>query len=172
MANYPQELAQDAVCQSHTVHMTGLWFLPARPLRLNTNEWKNEFYLYELWSVRLLRFFSKDCWWCSTAKFQKRHPYFYPRHVCSSPTRAVMPGRRIIWTCSGSCWWCSLISCSQLALDWVRPPLQLTSHCCMRSWKRLRVRSSWCLAWSLIRSIKVWLISRLFWTYRSNGVQE
>ena len=38
MANYPQELAQDAVCQSHTGHMTGLWFLPARPLRLHTNE--------------------------------------------------------------------------------------------------------------------------------------
>ena len=38
MANYPQELAQDAVCRSHTGHMTGLWFLPARPLRLNTNE--------------------------------------------------------------------------------------------------------------------------------------
>ena len=34
----PQELAQDAVCQSHTGHMTGLWFLPTRPLRLNTNE--------------------------------------------------------------------------------------------------------------------------------------
>ena len=34
----PQELAQDAVCQSHTGHMTGLWFLPARPLKLNTNE--------------------------------------------------------------------------------------------------------------------------------------
>ena len=42
MANYPQELAQDAVCQSHTGHMTGLWFLPARPLRLNTNEWMRE----------------------------------------------------------------------------------------------------------------------------------
>ena len=41
MASYPQELAQDAVCQSHTGHMTGLWFLPARPLRLNTNEWMN-----------------------------------------------------------------------------------------------------------------------------------
>jgi len=38
MANYPQGLAQDAVCQSHTGHMTGLWFLLARPLRLNTNE--------------------------------------------------------------------------------------------------------------------------------------
>ena len=37
MANYPQELAQDAVCQSHAGHMTGLWFLPTRPLRLNTN---------------------------------------------------------------------------------------------------------------------------------------
>ena len=42
MANYPQELALDAVCQSHTGHMTGLWFLPAPPLRLNTNEWMNE----------------------------------------------------------------------------------------------------------------------------------
>jgi len=29
MANYPQELAQDAVCQSHTGHMNGLWFLPS-----------------------------------------------------------------------------------------------------------------------------------------------
>ena len=38
MANYPQELAQDAVCQSRTGHMTGLQFLPARPLRPNTNE--------------------------------------------------------------------------------------------------------------------------------------
>ena len=38
MANYPQALAQDAVRQSHTGHVTGLWFLPARPLRLNTNE--------------------------------------------------------------------------------------------------------------------------------------
>jgi len=38
MPKYLQELAQDAVCQSHTGHMTGLWFLPARPLRLNTNE--------------------------------------------------------------------------------------------------------------------------------------
>ena len=39
MENYPQERAQDAVCQSHTGHMTGLWFLPARPVRLNNNEW-------------------------------------------------------------------------------------------------------------------------------------
>jgi len=29
MANYPQELSQDAVCQSHTGHKTGLWFLPS-----------------------------------------------------------------------------------------------------------------------------------------------
>ena len=39
MANYPQDLAQDTVCQNHTGHMTGLWFLQTRPLRLNTNEW-------------------------------------------------------------------------------------------------------------------------------------
>ena len=38
MEKYPQELAQDAVCQNHTGHMNGLCFLPARPLRLNTNE--------------------------------------------------------------------------------------------------------------------------------------
>jgi len=29
MANYPQELSQDVVCQSHTGHKTGLWFLPS-----------------------------------------------------------------------------------------------------------------------------------------------
>jgi hypothetical protein len=34
----PKGLAQDAVCQSHTGHSTGLWFLPSRPLRLNINE--------------------------------------------------------------------------------------------------------------------------------------
>jgi len=42
MAKHPQELAQDAVCQNHTGHMTGLWFLPARPLRLSTNEWMRQ----------------------------------------------------------------------------------------------------------------------------------
>jgi len=41
MANYTEGLAQDAVCQSHTVHMTGLWFLPAQPLKLNANEGMN-----------------------------------------------------------------------------------------------------------------------------------
>ena len=41
MANYPQELAQDAVCQSRTGQMTGLWFLSARPVRLNSNECMN-----------------------------------------------------------------------------------------------------------------------------------
>ena len=46
MANYPQVLAQDAVCQSHTGHMTGLWFLPARPIRLNANEWMNDIYVF------------------------------------------------------------------------------------------------------------------------------
>jgi len=38
MVNYPQALAQDAVCQSHTGHMTGLWFLPSPAFKLNTNE--------------------------------------------------------------------------------------------------------------------------------------
>ena len=27
----PKKLAQDAACQSHTGHLTGLWFLPNRP---------------------------------------------------------------------------------------------------------------------------------------------
>jgi len=35
MANYAQELSQDAVCQSHTGHMTG----QARPSRLNTSDY-------------------------------------------------------------------------------------------------------------------------------------
>ena len=30
------------MCQSHSGHLTGLWLLPTRPLRLNTNEWINE----------------------------------------------------------------------------------------------------------------------------------
>jgi len=50
MANYPQELAQDAVFQSHTGHMTGLWFLPARPLRLNTDEGMN-YYTQRGWQI-------------------------------------------------------------------------------------------------------------------------
>jgi len=29
MAIYPKELAQDEVCQGHTGHMTGLWFVPS-----------------------------------------------------------------------------------------------------------------------------------------------
>jgi len=41
MAINPQKLALDAVCQSHTGHMNGLWFLPARPLRPNNNLWMN-----------------------------------------------------------------------------------------------------------------------------------
>jgi len=41
MANYPQELAQDAAYQSHTGHLTGLWFLPKLTQGLNTNNNKN-----------------------------------------------------------------------------------------------------------------------------------
>ena len=54
MANYPQELAQDAVCQSHTGHTTGLWFLPTRPLRMNTYEWMNEWLLLDNYMFRPL----------------------------------------------------------------------------------------------------------------------
>jgi hypothetical protein len=41
----PNELPQDSVCQSHTGHMTELWFLSAPPLRLHTNEIMN-IYIY------------------------------------------------------------------------------------------------------------------------------
>ena len=46
----PLRIAQDAVCQSHTGHMTGLWFLPPRPLRLHTNEWWTNECNWVLWS--------------------------------------------------------------------------------------------------------------------------
>jgi len=36
MANYPQELAQDAAYQSHTGRLTGLWFQPKLAQGLNT----------------------------------------------------------------------------------------------------------------------------------------
>ena len=58
MANYPQELAQDAVCQSHTGHMTGLWFLPTRPVRLNTNVCINVCMRTDMaWNSALTQFF-------------------------------------------------------------------------------------------------------------------
>jgi hypothetical protein len=38
MANNPYELAQDAVYQSHTGRMNGLWFLPKLALLLNTTK--------------------------------------------------------------------------------------------------------------------------------------
>jgi hypothetical protein len=41
MANYPYELAQDAAYQSHTGHLTGLWFLPKLAQGLNTNNNNN-----------------------------------------------------------------------------------------------------------------------------------
>ena len=51
MANYPQELAQDAVCQRHTGHMIELWLLPARPLRLYTNELMNYYTRGMAWFI-------------------------------------------------------------------------------------------------------------------------
>ena len=44
MANYPQEVAQNAVCQSHTGHMTGLWFLPSLAFKAEYY-WANEVYI-------------------------------------------------------------------------------------------------------------------------------
>jgi len=56
MANYSQEIAQDAVCQSHTGHMTGLWFLPARSLRLNNNEITTRFGFHAKAIIKLNRY--------------------------------------------------------------------------------------------------------------------
>ena len=41
MANYPSELAQDAVYQSHTGCLTGLWFMPRLTERLTSNNNNN-----------------------------------------------------------------------------------------------------------------------------------
>ena len=41
MANYPQELAQDAAYQSHTGRLTGLWFQPKLAQGLNTTTTNN-----------------------------------------------------------------------------------------------------------------------------------
>jgi len=41
MANYPQELAQDAAYQSHTGRLTGVWFLPKLAQGLNNNNNNN-----------------------------------------------------------------------------------------------------------------------------------
>jgi len=55
MANYPEELAQDASYQSHTGRLTGLWFLPKLAQGLNTN---NKIIITDIFSenggVRLL----------------------------------------------------------------------------------------------------------------------
>jgi hypothetical protein len=44
MANYPQELAQDAAYQSRTGRPTGLWFLLKLALGLNTNYYYYYYY--------------------------------------------------------------------------------------------------------------------------------
>ena len=56
MANYPHELAQDAVCHSRTGHMTGIWFRPTRPLRLNANEWMMFQYKKRLTTLKYLNY--------------------------------------------------------------------------------------------------------------------
>jgi hypothetical protein len=64
MANYPQELAQDAVCQSHTGHMTGLWFLSTWPLRLNTDD-DGDYILCINWKIKcLIVYFGFLCNFC------------------------------------------------------------------------------------------------------------
>ena len=39
----PKNLPRMQCAKSHISSITGLWFLPARPLGLNTNEWMNNF---------------------------------------------------------------------------------------------------------------------------------
>jgi len=69
MAKHPQELAQDALCQSHTGHMTGLWFLPNQ--RLNTNEWMRQIY------SSLINVFVKDNAIFCVSSQQNNIFYFY-----------------------------------------------------------------------------------------------
>jgi hypothetical protein len=40
-SNYPYDLAQDAAYQSHTGHLTGLWFLPKLAQGPNSNNNNN-----------------------------------------------------------------------------------------------------------------------------------
>jgi len=58
MANYPQQLAQDAVCQSHTGHMTGLWFLPSPAFKAE-HELMNE-YAFIYYSLSVLFYASLE----------------------------------------------------------------------------------------------------------------
>ena len=94
MANYPQALAQDAVCQSHTGHMTGLWFLPTRPLRLNTNEWMNQsmqvlkVVLCELQRVNRLLFISSAVF---SGTFAPLHSFTCTQFVCFSTEVYLVP---------------------------------------------------------------------------------
>ena len=87
MANYPQVLAQDAVCQSHTGHMTGLWFLPARPLRLNTNEWMNWYILIAHITMRYMIWWLLSCYCVNQQLHTVRQNY--SGSITSSPTRFV-----------------------------------------------------------------------------------
>jgi len=49
MANYPQELVQDAAYQSHTSRLTELWSLPKPAQGLNTYKNKKIIWLYVLY---------------------------------------------------------------------------------------------------------------------------
>ena len=60
MANYPQALAQDAVCQSYTGHMTEHWFLPTRPLRLNTNEYIYIYIYIYIYMLNYIHYITED----------------------------------------------------------------------------------------------------------------
>jgi len=117
MANYPQELTQDAVCQSHTGHMTGLWFLPNQPLRLNTNEWMNVYFIpcvFQLTFTLLVpaggRHYCisrtgfehstpsrKSSWNSATADANSRS-CAAPDTLCGQCRRRA--GSKLLWTCS------------------------------------------------------------------------
>jgi hypothetical protein len=50
MANYSQELAQDAAYHSRTGRLTGLWFLPKLAIGLKTNYYYYYYYYITLYS--------------------------------------------------------------------------------------------------------------------------
>ena len=135
MANYPQELAQDAVCQSHTGHMTGLWFLPTRPLRLNTNEWMNEWMelsdqlLASDWSLvkeeHCGLFWSSLLWWqhngsLSQAAWSNIYIYIYNIYIYTHTYIYICVCACVVCVCVVCVCCVCVCSCWKIILKWIR----------------------------------------------------
>jgi len=137
MVNYPQELAQDAVCQSHTGHMTGLWFLP----RLNTNEWifddlsapwrHTETHLYSFLTLALT--------WCSCRFIPENSSLFIDWSGRFGEENFIgIFFNCLYWLCSLQNWKFHTLSllgliCQILCSGLAFPYLSLTRGCCRPS---------------------------------------